>query len=298
MNEHPFRLSTLLGTYPNTVALKEGRVRSPRIALDFADIEVPNQGFKPLVREAKFDLSEIAIVTYLQAKIYGKPYVLIPAVLLARGQHHTIAYNPGRGTLAPGDLNGRRVGVRSYTVTTGAWVRGFLADDYGVELDSIRWITFEEPHVAEYRDPPNVERAPAGKALVQMLLDGEIDAAIVGDAMPDARLAHLVPDADAEARRWAQAHGGVPINHMPAIRTEIARDRPDVVREVFDLFLASKHAASLPTSGTALDPYRFGVETMRRTLDIIIEYCVQQRLIAQRISVDALFDDVTRLLAA
>jgi len=109
-------------------------------------------------------------VTYLQAKAYGKPYVLLPAVLVSRGQHHTIAYNAERGTLKPGDLHGKRVGVRAYSVTTGAWVRGILASDYGVELDKVEWITFEDPHVAEYRDPDIVKRAPPGKELVRTFL--------------------------------------------------------------------------------------------------------------------------------
>src|SRR5215469_12662526 len=100
----PVRLHTLLADYPNTLALKKGDVRSPLVAFDFADIKVANQGFKPMVREQKFDAGELAIVTYLQAKLYGKPYVLLPAVVMGRGQHHTIAYNAERSTLRPSDL--------------------------------------------------------------------------------------------------------------------------------------------------------------------------------------------------
>ena len=127
------KLFTLLGNYPNAQALKSGAVKSDLVEFDFADVKVSNTAFKPLVREAKFDVAEFAIVTFLQAKTYGKPYVLIPATVLGRGQHHTIAYNPERGPLKASDLAGKRVGVRAYTVTTGAWVRGFLADDYGVD---------------------------------------------------------------------------------------------------------------------------------------------------------------------
>ena len=137
------KLFTLLGSYPNTTALKEGAVKSDLVTLDFADVKVSNTAFKPLVREAKFDVAELAIVTFLQAKVYGKPYALIPATVLGRGQHHTIAYNPERGALKASDLNGKRVGVRAYTQTTGAWVRGFLADDYGVDTAKVRWVTFE-----------------------------------------------------------------------------------------------------------------------------------------------------------
>ena len=225
------KLSTLLGNYPNAQALKSGAVKSDLVEFDFADVKVPNTAFKALVREAKFDVAELAIVTFLQAKTYGKPYVLIPTTVLGRGQHHTIAYNPERGPLKASELAGKRVGVRAYTVTTGAWVRGFLADDYGVDPTAIRWVSFEDPHLAEYQDPDFVTRAPTGKTMVQMLLDGELDAAIVGDTLPDPRLKPLIPDAEAVARKWAETHGGVPINHMVVVRTSIAKERPDVVQE-------------------------------------------------------------------
>jgi hypothetical protein len=201
-------LHTMLGNYPNTKAIKSGELRSELVDFDFVEVKVANNLFKQIVRDAKYDLAELAIVTYMQARAYGKPYVLLPAVLVARGQHHTIAYDAERGPLAPSDLAGKRVGVRVYTVTTGTWVRGILASDYGVDLDKVEWITFEDPHVAEYSDPDIVKRAPPNKELVRMLLDGEIDAAVVGDKLPDPRLKHLIPDADVAARRWAERHHG------------------------------------------------------------------------------------------
>jgi len=290
------KLSTLLGNYPNAQALKTGAVKSDLVEFDFADVKVPNTAFKALVREAKFDLAELAIVTFLQAKTYGKPYVLIPATVLGRGQHHTIAYNPERGALQTSALAGKRVGVRAYTVTTGAWVRGFLADDYGVDPAAIRWVSFEDPHLAEYKDPEFVTRAPAGKTIVQMLLDGELDAAIVGNTMPDPRLKPLIPDAEAAARQWALKHGGVPINHMMVVRNSIAKERPDVVQEIYRLLRESRNAASPPPGGP-LDPWRFGVEADRRALEIIIDYSVRQKLIPRAFAVDELFDDTTRALA-
>ena len=289
-------LHTMLGNYPITKPLKSGAVRSDLVDLDFVDVKVANNQFKQVVREAKYDVAELAIATYLQAKAYGKPYVLLPAVLVSRGQHHTIAYNAERGTLKPGDLNGKRVGVRAYTVTTATWVRGILASDYGVDLDSVEWVTFEDPHVAEYRDPEIVSRAPAGKELAQMLLDGEIDAAVVGDKLPDPRLKHLIPDPDAAARTWAERHGGVPINHMVVVRESLSRTRPDVVRDVFRQLHQSKLAAGLPDGG-ALDPYRFGLEACRPTLEVIVDFCWQQKLLPRRLSVDELFDEMTGALA-
>ena len=102
--------------------------------------------------------------------------------------------------------------MRAYTVTTGVWVRGILREQYGIDEKKVHWVTFEDPHVAEFKDPPFLERAAPGKTLPQMLLDGELDAAIVGDHLPDPRLQHLIPNAEEAARKWALSHGGVPIN--------------------------------------------------------------------------------------
>jgi 4,5-dihydroxyphthalate decarboxylase len=289
------KLSTMLGNYANTQPLKSGAVRSDLVDFDFVDMKVANNLFKSVVRDAKYDVAELAIVTYLQAKSFGKPYVLLPAVVVSRGQHHTIAYNGERGVLKPQDLNGKRVGVRAYTVTTGTWVRGILQSDYGVDFNKVEWITFEDPHVAEYHDPAIVKRAAAGKDLTQMLLDGDIDAAIVGDKLPDPRLKYLIPDHEAAARRWAEAHHGVPINHMVVVRESLSKSRPDVVRDLFRRLHDSKRAGGF-ADGVPLDPYRFGVEACRPILEIIIGFCEQQKLLGRRLSVDELFDDTTRAL--
>jgi 4,5-dihydroxyphthalate decarboxylase len=290
----PVTLYSLLGNYAGTEAVKTGRVSSPLVKFDYADVKVINTQFKPMIRDAKYDFGELAIVTYLQGYDHRKPYVLLPATVLGRGQHHTIFYNSARGPLSPRDLKGKRVGVRAYTVTTGAWVRGFLAEDYGVDSGSVTWVTFEDPHLAEYREPANVERAPAGKELKQMLLDGEIDAAVLGDVGEQAPLKYLFADPAAEAQRWAGAHGGVPINHMAVVRTEIAESRPDVVREVYRLLKESRAAAALPTG--ADDPLRFGVSATRQSLEHVILYSHQQGLISRRPTVDELFADAVRIL--
>lgn len=290
------KLYTLLGDYPNTMALKKGEVTSNLIDFVFADVKVSNTAFKPLVREAKFDVGELAIVTYLQAKTYGKPYVLMPATVLGRGQHHTVAYNPQRGPLSASDLMGKRIGVRAYTQTTGAWVRGFLSDDYGIDPTKVHWVTFEDPHVAEFNDPDFVTRAPEGKTLVQMLFEGELDAAIVGDKLPDPRLAPLIPNADAVARKWAEMHGGVPINHMMVVRDTISKSRPYLVKEVYRMLSESRCAVPPPPDGSVFDPWRFGVDSNRSSLEIIIDYSFRQKLIPRMFSVDELFDDCTRAL--
>lgn len=288
-------LFTLLGDYPVTRALKSGELRSDLVDFTYADIKVANTGFKPLVREHKFDLSELAIVTYLQAKTYNKPYVLMPAVVVARGQHHTIAYNPERGELKASSLAGKRVGVRAYTVTTGVWVRGILKEQYGVDLGKVHWVTFEDPHLAEYTDPTFVERAPAGKNIAQMLLDGELDAAIVGDKLPDPRLKHLIPDHETASKAWADKHGYT-INHLVVIRNELSRTRPDLVREVFRL-LKESHDIAVRAGDKNAATLQFGLEPNRRSLETVIDLAFDQKLITRRFSVEELFDDTTRGLS-
>jgi 4,5-dihydroxyphthalate decarboxylase len=292
----PVTLHSLLGNHPGTAALKSGRISSPLVTFDYFEVKTVNTQFKAMVRDLKYDLGELAIVTFLQARAYHKPYVLLPATIVGRNQHHTIFYNADNGPLTAAALNGKRVGVRAYTQTTGAWVRGFLADDYGVDLDSVTWVTFEDPHLAEYRDPPGVERAPAGKLLKQMLLDGEIDAAILGDVAEEGPLKHLIPDHDTQGRAWARAHGGVPINHLAVMRESIVQSRPDVVRDVYRLLKESRAAAALP--GGADDPLRFGVEAIRASLDAIVVQAFRQRLIPRRPSVDELCADAARVLGA
>src|SRR5215475_14080338 len=192
-------LRTLLGDYPCTHALKKGAIKSDSVALDFVDYSPTHKGFKPMVREGAFDVSELAIVTCLMAKSVGKPMVLLPDVVVARSQHGYALYNAKQGTLKPIDLNGKRVGIRSFTTTTGAWLGGILANDYGVDLNSIDWVTFEDAHVAEYKD--TTRRAPAGKQIVQMLVDGELDA-VLGEKVAHPDLRPLFADAQADEKIW------------------------------------------------------------------------------------------------
>lgn len=277
------RLKTLLGDYPVTRALKEGRVRSPRVQLDFAPVATPATAFRRVVRGLEFDVAELALVTFLMAKDRGAPLALLPAVLVARFQHPLLVRDAARPALAPRELEGRRVGVRSYSVTTGMWIRSILAEDHGVDCARVNWVTFEEPHVADFRDPPNVERAPGGKDMLAMLLAGELDAAIVAErALPDARLASVIPDPAAAAAAWRAKHGALQINHMVVVKESLARSDPDAVREVYRLLAESRTAAGAPE----LNP--FGVEAIRRSLEVAIERTARQGLIARRYRVEEL----------
>lgn len=265
----------MIGDYPVTRAFRQHTSR-----FDFAEVKTPASAFKRVVRDLEFDVAELAIVTYLLAKAHGKPLRLLPAVILARFQHPYLVYNAERGVLAPQDLNGKRVGQRSYSVTTATWVRGMLADDYGVDLGSVQWVTFEEPHVAEFRDPPNVERAPAGKDILSMLLAGEVDAAILGEIPKDPRIRPVIPDPAAAAQAWQARTGAIQVNHMVAVNETVSREQAD---EVYALLLESRHAAGDPV----INP--FGIEENRRNLEVAIDCVYRQGMIPRRYGVDELF---------
>jgi 4,5-dihydroxyphthalate decarboxylase len=288
----PFVLRTLLGDYPVTHALRSGEVTVPDIAIDFADVARPSSAFKRVVRGLEFDCAELAIVTYLIARACHKPLVLLPVVVMARFQHPFIVYDGARGVLAPRDLSHKRIGIRSYSVTTVVWLRGIL-EEHGVDPETVTWVTFEEPHVAEFVDPPTVVRAPLGKTPVAMLLAGEIDAAILGEPSDHPRLKPLFADADAEGRAWQQRHRALQINHMVVVRRSLADARPDIVADIYALLSRSKQAAGLPAEG-ALDTAPFGWIANRRNLEVIIDYVYRQRLIPRRFAVDELIDDSTR----
>jgi 4,5-dihydroxyphthalate decarboxylase len=289
-------LRTVLGTYPHTLPLMRSEVTSPEVALDFVEIKPTNRAFKPMAMEQAFDVCEMAVVTYLQARSVNKPLTLLPAVMFGRFQHGCMLYNAGRGSIGPLDLAGRKIGVRAYAQTSAVWLRGILANDYGTNFDRTRWVTFEGAHVTEYRDPPGVERAASEKALTTLLLEGGVDAAIYGADVPtDPRLKSVIPDPEVAAHGWYRKYGFSPINHMVVIKEAVARENPEVVKQVYQLLLAGKRAAD-PGTANDIDMIPFGIAAVRPALEQIIDYAAQQQVIARRLSVDELFDDVARTL--
>jgi len=197
----------------------------------------------------------------------------------ARFQHSTLAYNPQRGKLSPGQLAGKKVGMRSYSVTTATWVRGILADDYGVDLDTVNCITFEDPHVAEFRDPPNAMRMPAGMDAKAMLLAGEIDAAILAEPPTDP-LKTLIPDPAAAAAAWKAKNRAIQINHMVTLKNTVSKEEE---KKIYDLLVESRKAAGNPE----MNP--FGLEENRRNLEVAIDCTYRQGMIPRRFTVEELF---------
>ncbi len=264
-------MKALLGDYPCTALFKQ------RAPLAFEDVKPPSAGFKRVVRNLEFDFAELAITTFLMAKAAGKPYRLLPAVVLARMQHPRLVCSSER-RVSPNALEGKRVAVRSYSVTTGMWIRGILAEDHGVDHRKMTWVTFEEAHVAEFRDPPNVERAPAGRKPEQMLLAGEVDAAVLGDApVTDPRIVPVIPDAEGAAREWRKRKGAIQVNHMVAVKPQV--EAAPLMRLLEESFAAA--------GSPELNP--IGLEANRRNLEVAVDFVHRQGLIPRRYDVEALF---------
>lgn len=290
--EAPLKASikVVLGDSPQARGFKAMASQASGMPVEFVNVAPVHHAFKPMVQSRDFDVCEMAIVTYLLARAAGKPLVLLPAVMLGRFQHGCVAYNERLGILRPKDLEGRRVGVRSYSQTTGTWVRGILAKDYGVDLKRIEWLTFEGSHVSEYLDPDMVTRAQEGEDLVTMLLDGDVDAAILGKDMPaDPRVRRLIPDFDEAARVWYGRSGVVPINHMVVVTEDLLNSNPKAVLDIYDKLLSSREAVRADSEGIDMSP--FGVEANRPALEMIVDFAFEQDLIPRKYSVDELFGD-------
>lgn len=251
-------LSVAIGNYPHTRLLKERLASSPEIS--FVEVSPITKAFAQMVRQGTYDLSEMALVTFLQAKAYGKPLVLIPAAVAARSQEISLIRLASNDSIkGPADLKGKRIGVRAYSQTTGAWLRGILAENFGITPEAVHWTTFEDPHVAEYSDPPFATRAKPGSVLLDMLRARELDAVIVGNDKPtDADLADVYPDADEAGRQFARRHGFVPVNHVIVAKQSVVDTQSDELMAFWEAARAAwkdcPQGRDLPIGRRAIEP--------------------------------------------
>lgn len=281
-------LHTLLGEYPNTLALRRGVLTSPILPLTFADVAVPNRAFKRVVRNLDFDVAELALMTFLMARSRDVPLYLLPVVLFSRNPLPHLVCDAGRRRLRPEDLTGCRIGVRTYTTTTAVWIRALLADQYFVDCNAVGWVTLDEGHVAGATDPATVRRAAPGSDLLTMLSDGSLDAAVVDRIPEDGRFVSVVPNPEAVYREWLREHEALTLNHVVAVREPLAHDEP-AMRELFRLFRESRHMAGAGVDRSATP---IGLEANRRNLEVAIAVASAQQLLARPLAVDELVTDV------
>jgi 4,5-dihydroxyphthalate decarboxylase len=230
----------------------------------------------------------------VQAIGYGYPLVALPVAMNGRMQHGQIAYNAERGVLGPDDLPGKTIGVRTYSQTTPTWVRGILQNQFNVDLSKVNFVAQGEGHVPEYKEPANVRRA-GSKTLLQMLLDGDVDAAVLG-ADQDPKLKTLIPDPVAAGALWHKQTGALMVNHITVVKASLAKERPDVVREIYRLLKESKTAANLPVPKDGIDTRPIGISAMKRNFEVAAQYAWQQRTVAKELGIEDLLDATARAL--
>jgi 4,5-dihydroxyphthalate decarboxylase len=310
------RLKTVTRTQGNNQALKDGTVKPRTFEFEFEEVPVLIDGFRRMVRGLEFDISEMAITTYICAKEHGKRFTALPIFLVRAFHHGAILHNPKTGIRHPKDLEGKKVGVnRGYTVTTGVWARGVLQQEHGVDLSKITWVLSGDEHVAEYRPPANVVSIETGKTLPQMLAAGELAAAI-GVETDDPDVKPLIPNALERGLQALRDRGHYPINHLIVVKDDVLEAHPEVARDVFDAFAQAKRvylqclqdgAIEKPTPVDQVhrrvmeitgDPLPYGIESNRAVLAELLEYALKQGIIRQRVTLEELFAARTHGLTA
>jgi ABC-type nitrate/sulfonate/bicarbonate transport system substrate-binding protein len=310
-------LRTVTRTQGANEALKNGEVTPQGFRFEFEEVPVLVSAFRRMVRELAYDVSEMALTTYLVAKEHGVEFTALP-VFLARGLHHGVVQVASAGGIRhPKDLEGRRVGVdRGYTVTTGVWARAILRDEYGVDLDKVTWVLSGDEHVAQYRPPANVVPVKPPRSLEDLLRSGKL-AAVLGARIDAPDVVPLIPDATDAALTALQERGLYPINHLIVVRDEVLRQRPDVAADIFDAFARAKQVyvdrlsnggieSPTPTDQlnrkvldlTGTDPLPYGIEPNREVLERLVRTGVDQKILSRPVDLEKLFAAGTLRLEA
>lgn len=311
------QLTTVTRTQGNNRALKEGLVAPEGLTLAFEEVPVLVQGFRRMVRSLEFDVSEMALTTYLCAREHGTRFTALP-IFLVRGFHHgAILRTVGSDIGNPKDLQGQRVGVnRGYTVTTGVWARAILQEEHGLDLDGITWVLSGDEHVAAYQPPPNVVRMDPGRSLEEMLLGGEL-AAVIGADVDHPDVEPLITEPQEAGFRALADRGLYPINHLVVVKDDVLQAHPEAAGAIFEAFARSKelYVEQLRTGGiadptatdrmyqrvmdvTGADPLPYGIEPNRPVLESLIGHAVAQGILRQAPSVDSLFAPATHSLTS
>ncbi|HEX6463170.1 MAG TPA: hypothetical protein VFZ98_01900 [Vicinamibacterales bacterium] len=302
---------TALLAYPHTRALRDGTIVPRTFTFDFEEVQPIIKAFRRMVRGLEFDISEMAITTYLTAKAYRKRFTAVPVFPVRAFHHGAILHNVKSNIRTPKDLEGKKVGVnRGYTVTTGLWARSILQHEYGVDLKTITWVLSGDEHVAEYRPPANVVSAPDGRSLEEMLLSGDIAAANgIQSESPDIK--PLIPDAKSAGLNGLR-HGGLyPINHTVVVKDDLLTARPDLARDLFDALVRAKGpyverlragAIADPTPADRTfasvmaitgDPLPYGIAPNRREIEAVIQYSVEQGILPKPFAIEEVFAEGT-----
>ena len=274
-----------MGQHDHVEPLRHGTVTSDRVRFEFVEFNPLPNAFRAMVRGDDLDISEMALTTYLLALEFGKPLSALPIPLWRRLHHGNLVCRVDADIQTPNDLERQKVGVRAYSQTTGVWIRGILKSQYGVDLDGITWVTMEDAHVAEYRDPRNVVRNTKSQTLRELLLAGEF-AAIMGERHVDpANVRPVIADSDTAGEEWSRRTGIVPVNHILSVRSALLQRHPWLAVELMQIFDEARRAAG--AQGIAALPY--GLEPNRDAMQMLCDFAADQKLTSKVFHVDDVF---------
>lgn len=284
-------LTMVADNYPHILPLKDGRVKSDTVKLNFIEYERVADAFDTQVENQTYDICEIAAATFFQALDFKKPLRLLPFVCLGSFHHRSVWYDPDHGVVTPEDLRGARVAVKAYTQTTGVWCRGALEEQFNIKPEEITWVTTEAPHAAEYVSPPNVIRVADGLKPIDLVRNGNCIAVILLPKLAEGtNLKSVIPNVPEAEQVWFERHHAVPINHMLCIRNVVLDKYPEAASEVYRML---KESYKISSNENALSPaIRVGSDNLWHTLDVCMDYCVSQKLITRKFTREELFAPV------
>ena len=318
----PLKLDIAICSYAHTRAIKDGSIPFAGVQANFIEIEPIIAAFRRMVRDLEFDVCELAPMTYLIAKAYGSPFTALPIFVMRRFHHGGLVCRDDAGIKVPKDLEGKKVGVRAYTVTTGVWTRGILANEYGVDNSKVTWVVDDEEHVTQMPLPPNVVHAPEGKSLVKLMESGEIQAGfnaragIGREGAPKAGWEdkqhvaapvynELFPNSAELEAAWYKRTGVYPMHGLIVVKDKLLAEHPWLAKSLYDAFLEAKnryvaglregkvvtaddkkYAGFMPLLG---DPLPYGVKENLPSIQTMIDYTYQQGMIPRKFSVEEAF---------
>lgn len=319
------RLKIAIATYGHTAALKDGRVKIKGVDPDFVEVKPIIGAFRRMVRDLEFDVCEMAPTTYMIARALGAPYIALPVFLMRRFHHGGFVTRPDSGIKVPKDLEGKKVGVRAYSVTTGVWTRGIFVNEYGLDSSKVTWVVDDEEHVTSLKLPPNVIHAPEGKSLAGMMDAGELSAGFTGNAgigragaptagtwqvqNNDQTYPELIPNVEQVEADWFKQTGIYPIHGSVVVKTEVLEKHPHVAQALYDAFVEAKAlymadfkagkgdtADDKKYRGLAKivgDPLPYGMKDNAASIDAMLKYGVQQGLIPRPMPLNEAFVELS-----
>ncbi len=313
------KLDLAIGDYPHTADILSGSIPIDGVKANFIRV-IPQIGaYRRMVRQVEFDVCDIAPTTYIIARAFGAPFIALPIFLMRRFHHGGLLVRPDAGIKHPKDLEGRKVGVRAYSVTTGVWTRGILIDEYGLDSSKVTWVVDDEEHVSQLKLPQNVVHAPEGRSLADMMAAGELAAGFEGNAgigrsgsptggwqVREANYPELLPNAEELEAAWYRKTGIYPIHGTIVVKDEILEQYPWVARSLFHAFskaktrwLAKLRSGDVDSAGDRKyrklteivgdDPLPFGTKANLPTMASLADTAFKQKLTPRRMNMGELF---------